>query len=297
MHETTYFLDEENAVIRTSREVSMSEVQFYAELEETRERARDDAEKKANALVVPIVRSKKSTWYDSAYLLPALWNTTPIFDACRDSRPEHAAASPLVIERKGCGGMHYIGPQLRQAHKRVYAELLRMRRGEAINGEFEYNPYRMLEALGWGVNQRNKDKLRDCLRDMYKGGVVWWSEGGSARNPGGEFRLIALATYAGTKWKVQLTSGAIALFEMHMTYLSCANRKPLQDGLQTLIYDFWSSHPPAYEATLDELHYAAGSAYSDLAEFGRDLRAAATVVSVKCSWGMKSTRGKLQMFK
>lgn len=234
------------------------------------------------------------SWHKSHFSLPALMHVIPLFRVARGL----SDSVEVTYKSPHFGGIHYSGPALTQAHKRVFAELVSLRNGKWAGQLIVVRPYAMLAGLGWGDNSRNKETLHKILNELMAPKLTMWKHGG-AKERGLYFRLVAEFDARDEDWEIRLSCTVVSMLkDFDVSWLSRKERKPLKDGLQTFLYDYWRAHPIGHQASYRELHAASGSRSTDIKEFGKQVRIAAKVIRVKCKWGLgEEERGHLKMFK
>jgi len=250
---------------------------------------------------IAYVERKAPKWYASHYALPTLFSLVPLFGVARSDKADSESGSrnlDVTFPETCHGGLHYEGPVITQYHKRVLGELVSYINNRPVDGVISFNPYKLIEAMGYGAYPRNRELLRDAINLLMKPLITVWRKGGNRRQ-GLKFRLVAQFDGEDNEcWFVQLSSAAtVMLQDMQLTYLSRSERSKLRDGLQTFLYDYYRAKPQAHEATYEDLHAASGSRATDMKEFAREVREAAATIKAKCKWGMETPRGSLKMHK
>ena len=186
----------------------------------------------------------------------------------------------------GFGHLRFRGKRLSQADETVFLTLVHGARGGVAHGLIRFTRASLAEALGWSDHGKSKKddaargrfyafdaRVRQSLERLFEARLsIWREDEGEADAV--NVRLVAEYKVGDScEWHVWLSPTVLRLFQGTLTYLNIAKRKSLREGLATALYGLICANDCSRPFDIQDIHSAVGSAASDMAEFGREVRA------------------------
>jgi hypothetical protein len=211
----------------------------------------------------------------------------------RNKRRVYLKQAEIMVT--GGGSLLYLGEELRQDDELVWMRLLQLAKGQPLGDSIFFTPYSFLKSIGWQVNSRGYQRIRDCLLRMKATAVQITS------NRLHQTVVTSLIDYIAmwdpekhtplAQWEVRLSKVMSLLFaDSAFTLINLEQRKTLPDGIATKLHSYWSSHREPYPVKVETLQKLCAS-NSELRFFRRELKKALKAlvdVGFLETWGIES---------
>lgn len=178
----------------------------------------------------------------------------------------------------------YTGQELRQRDEDVFLQLLHIARNKPLGEWVDFTAYSLVKALGWSVNTRSYNDLRDILNRLSATSIIVMFNNGKDGYSGSLVRKFMWRTDAGeklTKWRVYFEPEIIALFAptgyTHIYWELRLSLPPLAKWL----HSFYSTHEIPFDYKLQTLWKLCGST-SGLPQFRQVLVDALNLLKERC---------------
>lgn len=198
----------------------------------------------------------------------------------RNRRRVYLKQAEIIVT--GGGSLLYLGEELRQDDELVWMRLLQLAKGQPLGDSIFFTPYSFLKSIGWQVNSRGYQRIKDCLLRMKATAVQITS------NRLHQTVVTSLIDYISmwdpekqtplTQWEVRISKSMSLLFaDSAFTLIDLEQRKALPEGIATKLHSYWSSHREPYPVKVETLQKLCASD-SELRFFRRKLKKALTAL-------------------
>ena len=213
----------------------------------------------------------------------------------RNQRRVYLKQAEIIVT--GGGSLLYLGEELRQDDELVWMRLLQLAKGQPLGDSILFTPYSFLKSIGWQVNSRGYQRIRDCLLRMKATAVQITS------NRLQQTVVTSLIDYIAmwdsekhtplAQWEVRISKSMSLLFaDSAFTLINLEQRKALPEGIATKLHSYWSSHREPYPIKVKTLQKLCSSD-NELRFFRRELKKALNAlieVGFLETWGIESDR-------
>ena len=194
----------------------------------------------------------------------------------RNKRRLYLKQAEIIVT--GGGSLVYLGEELRQDDELVWMRLLQLAKGQPLGDSIFFTPYSFLKSIGWQVNSRGYQRIRDCLLRMKATAVQITS------NRLHQTVVTSLIDYIAlwdpekhtplAQWEVRLSKVMSLLFaDSAFTLIDLKQRKALPSGIATKLHSYWSSHREPYPVKVETLQKLCASD-NEIRFFKRELKKA-----------------------
>lgn len=233
---------------------------------------------KSTSLAVEI--SQLPLWPDVVRSLPNEILRSALFNARNRKNPRAMMKSePIAII--GDGRITYRGEELRQDDETVWLQLVHLARQHVVGQLVEFTAYSFCKDIGWSINQKSYDRLKESLRRMQATGLDVYSK---RLDRGVSLSMIPFFEYEDSetqkslpRWRVRIAPELVDLFgNDHYTRIEWEQRLKLPDGLATWLHGYLASHRVPHPIKIDTIALGSGMNTVEKTELRRLIKRALT---------------------
>jgi hypothetical protein len=218
-------------------------------------------------------------WPEEHRGLPSGFARTALFTANKDG--SRKMLNNFKVPGMAGISIVYMGEELRQDDLSVVMALVHLARGSSLSNAIRTTTYTLLKTLGWSINSREYDHLRECLTRIKANEIKLDMEGGSKffagsiiqRYAGSLLGTSAVdAVGAGENYDLLIwlePSFARLFVGTSHTRVNWEQRKRLggKSALALWLHTFLSSHEKPYAISVAKYYELSGSKSSNMSEF------------------------------
>lgn len=218
-------------------------------------------------------------WGDGLRCLPNEIVRSALFNAKnRRQAREYLRQSNIAVI--GEGKITFTGEELRQDDETVWLQLLHLAKECPLGNTINFTPYSLCKAIGWSIDGRSYERLRQSLGRMQATSLSVYSQ---RLKEGVSLSMIPMfkwrdeAGIALSQYQVKVAPELLALFgDVHYTKLEWSQRCALPDGMATWLHSYYASHNKPYAVKIGTLKRGAGITTESLASLRQLIERALT---------------------
>ncbi|MBS4097693.1 MAG: replication initiator protein A [Sulfuricella sp.] len=243
----------------------------------------------------PCVGKQLPLWPNFIRALPNALARSALFNISNKAGKRNYYQQEQIASVSGVT-ISYTGQDLRQRDEDVFLQLLHLAKNKPLGEWVDFTAYSLVKALGWSVNTRSYNDLRDILNRLSATNIIVMFKDDQNGYSGSLVRKFMWRTDAGeklTKWRVYFEPEIIALFAptgyTHIYWELRLSLPPLAKWL----HSFYSTHEIPYDYKIDTLWKLCGST-SGLPQFRQVLVDALNLLKEKSflvGWGLDKESG------
>ena len=246
---------------------------------------------------VPVVSAGKQLplWPNFIRALPNALARSALFNISNKAGKRNYYQQELIASVSGVT-ISYTGQELRQRDEDVFLQLLHLARNKPLGEWVDFTAYSLVKALGWSVNSRSYNDLRDILNRLSATSIIVMFNDGKDGYSGSLVRKFIWCTDSGeklVKWRVYFEPEIIALFAptgyTHIYWELRLSLPPLAKWL----HSFYSTHEIPFDYKLQTLWKLCGST-SGLPQFRQVMVDALNLLKERCflsGWSVDKDSG------
>lgn len=247
-------------------------------LEAKLKRTNSDSNRLQNKQVCNVAK-QLPLWSDGLRCLPNEIAHSALFNAKnRRQAREYLRQSNIAVI--GEGKISFTGEELRQDDETVWLQLLHLAKECPLGSTVKFTPYSLCKAVGWSIDGRSYERLRQSLGRMQATSLSIYSE---RLKEGVSLSMIPLFKWrdengmALSQYQVKVAPELLALFgDVHYTKLEWSQRCALPDGMATWLHSYYASHSKPYAVKIGTLKRGAGITTENLASLRQLIERALT---------------------
>jgi hypothetical protein len=222
--------------------------------------------------------SQLPLWPDVVRSLPNEILRSALFNA-RNRKTARAMMKSEPIAIIGDGRITYRGEELRQDDETVWLQLVHLARQHVVGQLVEFTAHSFCKAIGWSINNKSYNRLKECLQRMQATGLDVYSK---RLDRGVSLSMIPLFEYEDSemqkklpRWRVRLAPELVDLFgNEHYTRIEWEQRLLLPDGLATWLHGYLASHRVPHPIKIETIAFGSGMNTADKPELRRLIKTA-----------------------
>lgn len=219
-------------------------------------------------------------WPDMVRSLPNEILRSALFNA-RNRKNPRAMMKNEPIAIIGDGRITYRGEELRQDDETVWLQLVHLARQHVVGQLVEFTAYSFCQDVGWSINKKSYDRLKESLRRMQATGLDVYSK---RLDRGVSLSMVPFFEYEDSetqkslpRWRVRIAQELVELFgNDHYTRIEWEQRLQLPDGLATWLHGYLASHRVPHPIKIDTIALGSGMNTVEKTELRRLIKRALT---------------------
>lgn len=242
-------------------------------IERLQARSREIArEREAKIEAVQSLTRQLPIWGDAERGLPNSLARGALFTAVRDNSTRVYFSGSLLTTLNGID-LHYRGQELRQDDASVFMTILHLARHLPLGEAIEFTAYSMLKELGWSINSKEYQHLRESIDRLSATSVRVSADKGRTGYGGSLVRQFIWKDEAGTqlsRWKIWLEPEIVKLFGEHAFTIFEWGQRRLIGGKASLalwLHSFLCTHAEPLPISVQKYHELSGSKAKNLFHF------------------------------
>jgi len=211
-------------------------------------------------------------WGEAQRGLPNSLARGALFTSVRDNSTRLYFEGAPVATLSGIE-LHYRGQELRQDDASVFMTILHLARHFPLGQEIPFTAYSMLKELGWSINSKEYQHLRQCIDRLSATSVRVTADRGRTGYGGSLVRQFVWRDSAGVQlshWKVWLEPEIVRLFgEQAFTIFEWGQRRLIggRASLALWLHSFLCTHAEPIPMSVEKYHQLSGSKSKNLFHF------------------------------
>jgi hypothetical protein len=211
-------------------------------------------------------------WGEAQRGLPNSLARGALFTAVRDNSSRLYFEGAPVASLSGID-LHYRGQELRQDDASVFMTILHLARHVPLGQEVSFTAYAMLKELGWSINSKEYQHLRQCIDRLSATSVRVSADRGRVGYGGSLVRQFVWRDEQGKQlshWKVWLEPEIVRLFgEQAFTIFDWGQRRMIggRASLALWLHSFLCTHAEPIPMSVGKYHELSGSKSKNLFHF------------------------------
>lgn len=199
---------------------------------------------------------------DDLRAMPNDYARSALFTVRNKREPRAAAQGATIFHYDSSVRMRYTGIELRaDDDELVWLQILNYAKRSPLGEPVEFNLHQMCKDLGWSINARNYDRVRDCVSRLKATEIKIEN---TRIGHGVSLSLISHyqfdgAADKGSRYQITIAPQLILLFAGHNSTRVVWKGYRLLTPIARRLHDYLASHKHPFPLALDTFHQMCGS--------------------------------------